>query len=147
MEPVLIAVGLVVLFVVVNLAMRSRERGPTLSTTSSGSLETDIANLIGMGRKLEAIRLYRRHTGAGLAQAQMVIERFTLQGGELPGMGEPRSSEEIEAEVAELIARGEHARAIILVRQRTGLSLAEAKRAVETIADRAGHANPQQRTR
>ena len=76
MEPLFIAVGLVVLFVVVNLVMRSREQGPSLTTMSTGSLETDIANLLGMGKKLEAIRLYRRHTGAGLAQAQLAIEQF-----------------------------------------------------------------------
>lgn len=141
MDPLIIAAGLVVLFVVVNLVMRRREQGPSLTTMSTGSLETDIANLLGMGKKLEAIRLYRRHTGAGLAQAQMAIERFATQG-ELPAVRPPPSSEQLEAEVTELIARGEHARAIILVRQRTGLSLAEARRAVETLAARSQQAAP-----
>jgi ribosomal protein L7/L12 len=142
MNPLFIAVALVVLFVVVNLMLRARERGPTLETMSTGSLETDIANLLGMGKKLEAIRLYRSQTGAGLAQAQMAIEKFATSG-ELPTVAPPQSSEELEAEVAELIACGESARAIILVRQRTGLSLAEAKRAIETIAARSAQPGQQ----
>jgi len=146
MNPLFIAVALVILFVVVNLVMRSRERGPSLTTMSTGSLETDIANLVGMGKKLDAIRLYRSETGAGLAQAQMAIERFATHG-ELPTVVPPPSSEQLEAEVAELIVQGEQAQAIILIRQRTGLSLAEAKRAIETIAARSGQADAQPRGR
>jgi Ribosomal protein L7/L12 C-terminal domain len=39
-------------------------------------LPPGVAELIAQGRKIEAIKLYRERTGAGLAEAKTAVERF-----------------------------------------------------------------------
>jgi ribosomal protein L7/L12 len=87
------------------------------------------------GRKIEAIKVYRAHTGLGLAEAKAAVE--AIQAGASP----PPLSEiggDLEADLLRLLGQGEKIQAIKLYREQTGLGLAEAKRVVETLAARHG---------
>ena len=42
--------------------------------TSAGGLDADIQQLVSSGKKINAIKLYRERTGAGLAEAKYAIE-------------------------------------------------------------------------
>jgi ribosomal protein L7/L12 len=87
------------------------------------------------GRKIEAIKVYRAHTGLGLAEAKAAVE--AIQAGASP----PPLSEiggDLEAELLRLLGKGEKIPAIKLCREQTGMGLAEAKRAVEAMAARHG---------
>ena len=42
----------------------------------SGGVDADVAQLINSGRKINAIKLYRDRTGAGLAEAKDAIEAY-----------------------------------------------------------------------
>lgn len=100
-------------------------------SSDEANFETELRSLLANGRKIEAIKLYRERTGAGLAEAKEAVETME-QGGTLPAA---ESSElDLQREVISLLEQGKKIEAIKLYRQRTGLGLAEAKQAVETIA-------------
>jgi ribosomal protein L7/L12 len=42
----------------------------------TGELETDLRPLIEAGRKIDAIKLVRQHTGVGLKEAKEMVEDF-----------------------------------------------------------------------
>ena len=98
--------------------------------TESHSLDGRIIALLTDGRKIEAIKLYRDITGAGLKEAKDAVE--ALERGDVP----PRSSSPSsgDSEILELMRAGQKIRAIKVYRDKTGSGLADAKNAVEAMA-------------
>lgn len=61
------------------LVVRSGEPGPERSPVSAreqADLEVDLARSLDEGRKIDAIKLYRRIHGVGLREAKEAIERL-----------------------------------------------------------------------
>jgi large subunit ribosomal protein L7/L12 len=105
------------------------------STTTTADLELEVRSLLEQGRKLEAVKVYKVHTGCGLKDAKDAVEALQ-RGASLP---EPEQvGTELEAEVLNLLERGEKLRAVKLYRDRTGANLMESKLAVESVAARHG---------
>ena len=88
---------------------------------------------IAAGRKIEAIKLYRETTGAGLAEAKEAIE--LIEAGKPPKSGATASLGEDQAlqGVADLVLRGRKIEAIRRYREATGLGLKESKDAVDAL--------------
>lgn len=101
-------------------------------------LEREIRALLEKGQKIEAIRLYREKTGAGLAQAKEAVEAIER--------GEPTAraiaSSDLEARLLSLLQEGMKIEAIKVYREETGAKLKEAKDYVEALAARHGIAAP-----
>jgi ribosomal protein L7/L12 len=93
--------------------------------------------LIRQGRKIEAIRVYRAQTGVGLAEAKAAVEAIERVGSPPPAREDP-APDDVDADLWELLKKGQKIAAIRLYRQRTGIGLAEAKAAVETIGRKHG---------
>lgn len=94
--------------------------------------EAQIRDLLANGRKIEAIKLYRDRTDAGLKEAKDAIEALE-RGATLP-IPEQRDFSNKEDEIASLLEQGRKIEAIKLYRKQTGAGLKEAKDAVEGIA-------------
>ena len=92
-------------------------------------LEERVRSLMDEGQKIEAIKLYRERTGAGLKDSKDAVEAI--------GRGEGRPSRQddrgFQEEVVSLLEQGQKIGAIKLYRERTGVGLKEAKDAVEAI--------------
>jgi ribosomal protein L7/L12 len=88
---------------------------------------------IAAGRKIEAIKLYREVTGAGLAEAKEAVE--LIEAGEPPRPEAERSLSEDQAlqDVADLVRQGRKIEAIKRYREGTGLGLKESKDAVDAL--------------
>jgi len=87
-------------------------------------LEGQILSLMAEGRKIEAIKIYREATGAGLKEAKDAVESLELRfGGPQPLPG----ALDFQPELLKLLGRGEKIGAIKLYRERTGVGLKEAK--------------------
>jgi ribosomal protein L7/L12 len=100
------------------------------------AFEDRIRSLLADGQKIEAIKLYREHTGAGLAEAKGAVEALE-QGEPLPKR--PASGDSsAEWDVVALLEQGRKIEAIKLYRERTGVGLKQAKEAVETMASERG---------
>jgi ribosomal protein L7/L12 len=87
------------------------------------------------GRKIEAVKVYREHTGSGLKDAKDAVGALQR------GAGLPRPAEadtDLEAEVVRLLGQGEKLKAVKLYRDRTGSTLFDSKQAVEVLAERHG---------
>jgi ribosomal protein L7/L12 len=104
--------------------------------------KSEVAELVSQGHKIEAIKLYRERTGTGLKEAKDAVEAvergepLALPGSHVsPGMG-------TDADLIDLLRRGQKIEAIKLYRERTGTGLREAKEAVERLADQSGIAVP-----
>ena len=90
-----------------------------------------VASLMQAGRKIEAIKLYREQTGAGLADAKDAVEAMAR--GEAPPLRAampPANSDTLE----NLIRAGRKIEAIKLYRAQTGVGLKDAKDHVEALA-------------
>ena len=94
-------------------------------------LEERIRSLLAEGQKIEAIRVYREATAAGLAAAKEAAEALE-QGHPLPVANELDS--ELRAELLALLQEGQKIEAIKLYRDRTAAPLASAKALVEALA-------------
>jgi ribosomal protein L7/L12 len=94
------------------------------------SLDGRVLALMREGRKIEAIKLYRDLTGAGLGEAKNAVEALEREDSR-PQKREARSD---DGEILELLRDGQKIRAIKLYRDRTGAGLKEAKDAVEALA-------------
>jgi large subunit ribosomal protein L7/L12 len=99
------------------------------------NLDNRVLALVRDGRKIEAIKLYRDLTGAGLKEAKDAVEALE-RGGSLPSPRNVSSGE--EGDILELLRAGQKIRAIKLYRDRTGAGLAQAKEAVESLARQSG---------
>jgi ribosomal protein L7/L12 len=99
------------------------------------SLNGRVIALVRDGRKIEAIKLYRDLTGAGLKEAKDAVEALERDGS-LPVTHDAARGD--DPDVLELLRAGQKIRAIKLYRDKTGAGLAEAKNAVETLARKNG---------
>ena len=96
-------------------------------------LLADIKGHIAAGRKIEAIKLYRDATGAGLAEAKEAIE--LIEAGKPPkdSTGAAIGDDRALLAVSDLVAKGNKIEAIRRYREATGLGLKEAKDAVDAL--------------
>jgi ribosomal protein L7/L12 len=81
------------------------------------------------GQKIEAIKLFRERTGAGLKDSKDAVEAI----GTCQGPPSRQGVRDFQDEVFSLLERGQKIGAIKLYRERTGAGLKEAKDAVESI--------------
>src|SRR5262249_3636310 len=109
--------------------------GPALRVDDD--LVARVRSLMEGGQKIEAIKLFRERTGAGLKESKDAVE--AIQRGEAPPAS-PWGDRTFEDEVATLLEQGQKIEAIKRYRERTGVGLKEAKDAVEAI--QRGQATP-----
>lgn len=102
----------------------------------AADFEAELRRLLAERQKIEAIKLYRDHTGAGLKEAKDAVE--ALERGQAWPESEFGLPEDLEAAVLSLIERGQKIEAIKLYRERTGAGLKQAKEAVESLARERG---------
>lgn len=108
-------------------------------------LEAEIRQLLDSGNKIQAVKVYREKTGAGLAEAKDAVEALAAGGsldGEALSERVPVDDPELIDEVKELIGQGDPLLAIKLVRERTGHSLKESKEIVDQIGVDSGLTSP-----
>jgi ribosomal protein L7/L12 len=86
------------------------------------------------GQKIEAIKLYRERTGAGLEESKDAVGAIG-RGQRFPSR---RDDGDFRDEVLSLLEQGQKIGAIKLFRERTGAGLKESKEAVEALAERRG---------
>jgi ribosomal protein L7/L12 len=85
------------------------------------------------GNLIEAIRLYRQYTGAGLAEAKAAVEQLMAEN-VVSSVAEPGlTNDQLQSVLAALREKGK-IQAIKLYRDYTGADLADAKSAVELMA-------------
>jgi ribosomal protein L7/L12 len=92
--------------------------------TASTEVERKIRELLQLGQKIEAIKLYREHTGDNLADAKTAIEVFES----MP------PDDDLERTVLDFMRKNEKIAAIKIVREQTQCGLKEAKDFVEKLA-------------
>jgi ribosomal protein L7/L12 len=102
-----------------------------LSEPEAVSDDDRLIALVRNGQKIEAIKLYRERTGAGLQAAKDAVEALE-QGG--PQSALPVVSSGNSNDILVLLRAGQKIAAIKLYRETTGVGLAEAKNAVEALA-------------
>ena len=103
---------------------------------------TEIEAALRQGQKIQAIKLYRECTGAGLAEAKAAVEKLEIE--PRSGSGTPVKPGDTLAGVREALFRGQKILAIRLYRESTGMGLAEAKRAVEKMEAELRSTSPEQ---
>lgn len=112
---------------VVNLRPPQRDAAP--------GADDQLHALLAEGRKIEAIKLYRERTGAGLREAKEAVD--AIERGQLPPkVAGPVLREVADAEIEQEIRSGNMINAIKLYREKTGAGLQDAKNAVEAWRDR-----------
>jgi ribosomal protein L7/L12 len=92
-------------------------------------LEGRVRLLMDEGQKIEAIKLYRGRTGAGLKESKDAVEAIG-RGQRFPSR---QDDGDFRDEVLSLLEQGQKIGAIKLFRERTGAGLKEAKDAVEAM--------------
>lgn len=113
------------------LCSRCGAKLPTEVRTPAQEISSQLLELIQDGRKIEAVKLYREHTGTGLMEARLAIE--ALEQGKLPPSTET-SQGDWQADVLTQLAHHRKIAAIKIYREHTGVGLKEAKEAVEKLA-------------
>ncbi|MFO0960776.1 MAG: ribosomal protein L7/L12 [Isosphaeraceae bacterium] len=107
--------------------------GATLSPARVGRLpegtRDDIVALIGEGRKIEAIRLFRERTGLGLKEAKDAVDAIHEGGDGSRGVAPP-----LRDSLLEKLRGGRKIEAIQAYREATGAGLKPAKDFVEALA-------------
>lgn len=106
------------------------------SATSADALRAEVRRLVATGHKLDAIKLYRKVTGAGLAETKTAIESdFTIVH---PAPALSSSPEAFEQELLQRISQEGLLPAIKWVRGQTQMGLKESKDFVDQIAAKHG---------
>jgi len=105
------------------------------SETTTASLEQEVRSLLDQGQKIEAIKVYRNHTGSSLKDAKDAVEALQ-RGSSLPQSME--AAADLEPDVLRLLVQGDKIEAVRLYKDRTGTTLFDSKREVEEIAARHG---------
>lgn len=103
--------------------------------TWTADLEKEVRSLLDQGRKIEAVKAYKDHTGCGLKDAKDAVEALQLSAS-LPIRSEPDG--DLDAEVLRLLGQGEKIKAVKFYREQTGGTLYDSKQAVESLAERHG---------
>src|SRR5262249_34027835 len=125
---------------------RCQNCGADLVASTSPALRVDddlvarVRSLTEAGQKIEAIKLFRERTGAGLKESKDAVE--AIQRGQAARSG-PQSDRDLEDEVVSFLEQGQKIEAIKRYRERTGVGLKEAKDAVKRMAERRGLATSQ----
>ena len=141
---VFISVLLLGLLVLSGAARRSTTGVMPPQTALVPEVGARVRELIGAGKKIEAIKVVRQHTALGLKDAKDLVDAMAAGyavPAAAPGMPGPPGGRdrmvdrETRAGAEELIAKGELIKAIKLVRERTGLGLKEAKNYCEAVRD------------
>jgi ribosomal protein L7/L12 len=104
-----------------------------IMNTPNTDWEQRIRFLLSQGKKIEAVKLYKEHTGVGLAAAKEAVEAMETGAAEL-FTAEPE--DDLEAELLRLLRQERKLEAVKLCRDRRGVSLMEAKETVESLAAR-----------
>src|SRR5688572_13630289 len=74
------------------------------AATTAADLEREVRSLLDQGQKIEAIKVYRQHTGSSLKDAKDAVE--ALQGGS--SLSQPVEVDaDLESEVLRLLGQGE----------------------------------------
>lgn len=103
-----------------------------MDAPSLQKLLDDIKAEIAAGNKINAIKLYRDATGAGLAEAKQAVE--LIAAGKPPPTGAaPTLSADAMHEVSALVAAGKKIDAIKVYRREAGVDLKDAKDAVDAL--------------
>ncbi|MBP7866475.1 MAG: hypothetical protein KA419_11035 [Acidobacteria bacterium] len=134
---------------VVSEAIPNREAAA--APGGGGGVPPDVADLVGRGRKIEAIKRIRQLYGLGLKEAVTIHD--ALAAGQpvalpprLPGEGgapaKPAPLPPDDPEILALLRQGEKIEAVRRYRERTGLGLKESKEAVEAAEAKLGLARP-----
>ena len=98
-------------------------------------LQQQVRSLLGQGKKLSAVKLYKEQTDVSLMEAKNAVE--AIQRGE-SSKSPPEPNGDMEAELLRLLESGKKLQAVNLYKQRTGVQLIEAEQAVEALATRHG---------
>ncbi len=142
----LLVMGVVIMVVVVWAQNRQIgeeiDRNPTSPRPvglerAPAALEEQVSSLARAGNKIEAIKRYREATGVGLKEAKDAVEALArgepLMAAAQPAWSAPAAPTDLEAEIRALTLEGNKLAAIARYRAATGLSLLEAKNAVEAL--------------
>jgi ribosomal protein L7/L12 len=104
---------------------------------ASSATDDDVVSMLEQGRKIDAIRMYREQTGAGLREAKDAVDALE-RGENLPkgprAAGSAGVRADLKADLWALMQDGQKIQAIQFYRERTGCSLKQAKDAVEAVA-------------
>jgi ribosomal protein L7/L12 len=101
-----------------------------------GPLEDQVRALVRAGKKINAIKLVREHTGIGLKEAKDAVEEFEatgwlrlpgVAGPCAPGVAGPYASPDLLEHLRWMKSQRRAIEAIRLIREHTGLGLREAK--------------------
>jgi ribosomal protein L7/L12 len=101
---------------------------------SQRSLPADVQKALEQGRLIEAIKLLRKHTGVGLAEAKQAIESFGNTGkAELPPPAHtlPGAPHSMPSAAMDALQKGNKIEAIRLYRLHMQTGLKEAKDAID----------------
>lgn len=90
-------------------------------------LPDDVRAALAAGNQLEAIRLLRRHTGLGLAEAKAVVDAARVPRVERS----PEGVAGLPADAKAALARGDVLQALRLLRSAKGIGLKEAKALID----------------
>ncbi|MBU0494005.1 MAG: hypothetical protein KKA73_30995 [Chloroflexi bacterium] len=103
----------------------------------ANEVEKQIRQLLQQERKVDAIKVYRRHIDAGLAEAKHAVDEIEHSmrdvGRDKPTTTAPEGPAEWENQIRQLLEQGRKIDAIKVYRQHTYVGLAEAKHAVDEI--------------
>ena len=109
--------------------------GPAPANPSAGSSqERQILDLMSQGREIDAIKLYRSWTSAGLKEAKNAVEAMAR--GEpvhIPVPAPSLADDSMDGQIRALVAKKQKIEAIKIYRLATNLGLKEAKDYVESI--------------
>jgi ribosomal protein L7/L12 len=119
------------------LAARQAGGGPA-SPVDTAELEQRVRSLLLRRQKIQAIKLFREHTGVGLKEAKDAVERLEIgQPRWLPGWAPSAITAEVPKADLELVRalkrQGKLIEAIKTYRVLTGVGLKEAKDAVDLL--------------
>ncbi len=109
-----------------------RDGGGRSSGPLSGPLAERVRSLLDQGRKIEAIKIYREATGAGLKEAKDAVEALEV-GRAARDLGAP-----METRLLDLLRQGKRIEAIKVHRAVTGSDLRAAKDVIDALCAKHG---------
>lgn len=125
---VVLAVGLALI-----LFRRPREAPPPSAVALPGELTERLRALVAGGRKIQAIKELREHTGMSLVDAKTYVERLPPSGPVPPPAPPAELSAAALAQARELLAAGRPIQAVKVIRDDTGWSLKQSKDAMDRL--------------